>query len=79
MRVHAQRDRGIAVAELLAHVGDWDALLKQQRRKGVPQLMWASPMQTGSIQHAVGAFRTFDSPSGVPLTDENAQSALWEP
>ncbi|OFW29371.1 MAG: hypothetical protein A3G76_05670 [Acidobacteria bacterium RIFCSPLOWO2_12_FULL_65_11] len=53
MRVDAQGDRRILVAELPAHIRDGDAGLQQQRGERVPHLMRPSPMQLRLVEELI--------------------------
>src|SRR4051812_26054724 len=53
VRVDAQRNRRVLVAELLRDVGDGRSPLQQQRGKRVSQLVRAATMQARPVQQAI--------------------------
>jgi hypothetical protein len=78
-RVHRQRDRGIPMAKLRAHVGGWGVVLKQQRRERVAHLVRTAAVQVGLVQDLFNTLRTVDSSSGVPSSEGKIHSGRGSP
>jgi hypothetical protein len=53
MRVHAEGNRRVPVAELPTHVGDRRAVVKEQACERVPHLVRTTTVEAGSIQNPV--------------------------